>query len=112
MAGDIFFTNRTWSSRSSITFYVMEYLVSRLPDGPEKDAIQEYVDNNIPVLRLEERNKSHLVDLIADGLPNHVAAVEDPRRRESLEVLLADLFRYAKEQQAYNAERRDGERGQ
>jgi hypothetical protein len=108
MAGSIFFTRRNWSSRSSATFYVFEFLISRLPDGESKSRLQEYVDNNIPMLDLRDPAQSQLVDLIADDLPQHIKSIEDPVVRENLNILLADLFLLAKEQQVHNAKTGEG----
>lgn len=94
MAGSIFFVKHNWSSRSSATFYVFEFLISRLPDGPAKNRLQEYVDNNISMLDLRDPKESQLVDLIADALPPHIEKIEDTRIRENLSVLLRDLFEF------------------
>jgi hypothetical protein len=104
MAGSIFFANNTWSSKSSATFYVFDFLIDRLPESGTKSQLQEYVENNIAMLNLRNPDQAELVDLIADDLPQHLEATEDPSRRENLHRLLDDLILFAKEQQAYNAQ--------
>jgi hypothetical protein len=74
MAGDFYFTNRTWTNKTSAAFYVTEYLVSRLPQGAEQNEIQSYIDNNLPVLELAELD-CELVHLAE----RHQSAADDQR---------------------------------
>lgn len=104
MAGTLFFSDgKGWDFNSATVFYVLEFLISELPNGDLRDQLRELVDNNIPLLDLSEPNMSGLVDRIADSLPLHLESIEDASRRETLKNRLSELVRLAQEQQTRNA---------
>jgi hypothetical protein len=102
MAGDIFFSKHNWAASSWATFYVLEYLANRVPDAPTKEKLTELVENNIPMLDLRDPQLAQLVDIIADDLPRHVPVLEDSKLQQDLTTLLAELVKYAREQQVEN----------
>ncbi|MCV7283252.1 hypothetical protein H7J88_26810 [Mycolicibacterium flavescens] len=98
MAGSIFFASDSWHGKSSTTFFVMDFLISQLPDGEIRSQLQDLVDNNIAILDLREPGQSALLDLIAEELPQHIESIGDARIRENLTTRLADLVSLARTQ--------------
>jgi hypothetical protein len=104
MGGSIFFAQHHWTASGWATRFVLEYLASRVADASTKDALIELVENHILMLDLRDPQRAPLVDIIADELPSHVAALTDVELREILSnsTLFEELYRYAREQQDYN----------
>ncbi|BDX32211.1 hypothetical protein TUM20985_27580 [Mycobacterium antarcticum] len=105
MAGSIFFEGGDWAASSSRIFFVLEFLASKLPEGPDKDELQELDTENLPFLDLRPIDRRQLVDLIADELPTRVQSISDASSRKDLEEAISDLVRLARLQQAANIQR-------
>jgi hypothetical protein len=102
VAGDISFLQHHWSSSGATVQYVMEFLASRVHDASTRDSLNDMIRANVAFLHLDDPKQAELVDLIADELPSHVANLEDPQLRDTLQRRFCDLYRYAREQQDYN----------
>lgn len=102
MAGEIFFSKRNWAASSWVTFYVLEYLASHVPDPAERKELTELVENNIPMLDLRDPRRAQLVNIIADGLPHQMPEVDDPELQKDLSELFGQLIECAQEQQVEN----------
>lgn len=98
MGGFIQFTSDSWSSSSSMTRYVFEFLLDRLPDGPARSELGELNENNVLLLDLREPANRGLVELLAVALPKHVEHIRDGTLREAFGPALMELSEKADRQ--------------
>jgi hypothetical protein len=102
VAGDIFFLQHHWSSSGGAVTYVIGFLADRAHDASTRELLADMAAGNVSLLNLSDPARGDLVDIIVDELPSHVAGLADTQLRETLSDTFHDLYRFAREQQAYN----------
>jgi hypothetical protein len=98
VSGPISFTHDAWAENSSITRYVFDFVISRLPEGPQKAELQEWEANNVLLLDLSDPDRRNLVELLALKLPQHTEETSDPALREDFRLRLTALAAHARRQ--------------
>lgn len=101
MSGFVRFIEDDWSWSSSMTRFLFDFLVARLPEGQSRADIEELRDNNVLVLDLRDPAQDPIVSTIIEALPTYLEGL-DSNLQSSLQPGFTELLHLANSQRRHN----------